>query len=314
MPYTFPQMWQRALKEFGNCAALNFEVAPNKWVTWDFQKYYDESCIFAKALITLGVTNYSAVNIIGFNSVYWAVAFSGSILGNYLPIGIYTTNGPDACEYIANHSECEVVVLENVTHLEKYIAVKDKVKRIRYFIMWSGEIPTNLDPDFRGRVLTWNQLPQIVKEKYAPTVEQDKLENRMQQAKPGNCCTFIYTSGTTGNPKAVMISHDNYTWVSDRIGHEFDFYDPSNYGKIRILSMLPLSHVAAQLVDLVIAIRFGVSVFFTDPSALQGNLVRFLQIAKPYIFYYPELSSFVFLESGKKWNKKFQRLQPKQLV
>ena len=56
-------------------------------------------------MIALGLTDYSAVNIIGFNSPQWAVAFSGSILGHYLPIGIYTTNGPEACEYILNHSE-----------------------------------------------------------------------------------------------------------------------------------------------------------------------------------------------------------------
>lgn len=37
----------------------------------------------------------------------------------------------------------------------------------------------------------------------------------MLDQKPGNCCTFIYTSGTTGPPKAVMISHDNYTWIAD---------------------------------------------------------------------------------------------------
>lgn len=103
----------------------------------------------------------------------------------------------------------------------------------------------------------------------------------MGLAKPGNCCTFIYTSGTTGPPKAVMISHDNYTWVTDSIGGNYRFHTPERAGKGRIISMLPLSHVAAQLVDLVIAIRFGFSLFFTDPSALQGNLVRFLQIAKP---------------------------------
>ena len=45
--------------------------------------------------------------------------------------------------------------------------------------------------------------------------------------------------------------------------------------------MLPLRHVAAQLVDLVIYIRFGFNLFFTDRSGLQGNLVKFLQIAKP---------------------------------
>lgn len=103
----------------------------------------------------------------------------------------------------------------------------------------------------------------------------------MTQSKPGNCCTFIYTSGTTGPPKAVMISHDNYTWVTDAIGKRLKFDTPERLGNGRLISMLPLSHVAAQLVDLVISIRFGFNLFFTDPSALQGNLVKFLLIAKP---------------------------------
>ncbi len=101
----------------------------------------------------------------------------------------------------------------------------------------------------------------------------------MKIAKPGNCATFIYTSGTTGPPKAVMISHDNYTWVADGIGANFKLDKSDRKG--RMISMLPLSHVAAQVVDLILCIRFGFNLFFTDPSALQGNLVKFLLICKP---------------------------------
>lgn len=108
----------------------------------------------------------------------------------------------------------------------------------------------------------------------------------MNAAKPGNCCTFIYTSGTTGPPKAVMISHDNYTWVTDATGRRLNL-DTTYRGIGRLITLLPLSHVAAQLVDLVMAIRFGSGLYFTDPSALQGNLVKFLLIARPYLFFYP---------------------------
>jgi long-chain-fatty-acid--CoA ligase ACSBG len=48
----------------------------------------------------------------------------GSILGFYMPVGVYTTNGAEACHYVAEHSDAEVIVVENNTHLDKYLAVK----------------------------------------------------------------------------------------------------------------------------------------------------------------------------------------------
>ena len=42
-----------------------------------------------------------AVNIMGFNSPEWAIAFFGSILHNNVVSGVYITNGSDACKYQA---------------------------------------------------------------------------------------------------------------------------------------------------------------------------------------------------------------------
>ncbi len=81
-----------------------------------------------------------------------------------------------------------------------------------------------------------------------------------------------------------MISHDNYTWTADATIKRFKFDSPERLGKGRMLSLLPLSHVASQLVDLIIAVKMGWALYFADPSALQGNLVRFLQVSRPYDF------------------------------
>ena len=59
---------------------------------------------------------------------------------------------------------------------------------------------------------------------------------------------MIYTSGTTGNPKAVMLTHDNVTWtpfpVFAALGDDFGSKEE------HCVSYLPLSHVAAQMVDI----------------------------------------------------------------
>lgn len=52
-------------------------------------------------------------------------------------------------------------------------------------------------------------------------------------------------SGTTGQPKGVMLSHDNLTWVSHALATYMDVRD----GKEVFLSYLPLSHVAAQVTN-----------------------------------------------------------------
>ena len=134
------------------------------------------------------------------------------------------------------------------------------------------------------------------------------MEYRGDIQKPGNCATFIYTSGTTGPPKAVMISHDSYTYICANVAKATNAWRPQMEGKGRLLSMLPLSHVAAQLIDLVIGVRAGANLFFTDPSALQGNLVKFLQASRPYICIYKGPFSSQFPEFGRKCKKKSWRL------
>ncbi len=72
---------------------------------------------------------------------------------------------------------------------------------------------------------------------------------RIEQQRPGHSCTLIYTSGTTGNPKAVMATHDNITWTARSL---FSIMPPGSFGKTEehFVSYLPLSHIAAQMIDI----------------------------------------------------------------
>lgn len=72
------------------------------------------------------------------------------------------------------------------------------------------------------------------------------------QVAPDDIASIIYTSGTTGKPKGVLLSHANY---------DFDVWSTIEGGQYtendRLLCMLPLFHVNAQVVSLLPALRVG---------------------------------------------------------
>ncbi|EAR97244.2 acyl-CoA synthetase (AMP-forming)/AMP-acid ligase II (macronuclear) [Tetrahymena thermophila SB210] len=278
-PFTLVEMFERIVKQIPDSPALSVKKN-GKWVTLTYKQYFEESKVFGKALISLGMTPYRSVNIIGFNSPEWVISFYGSIFGYYLPVGVYTTNGPEACQYVAENSDCEVVIVENQTHLDKYLKVLDKLPLLKYIVVYNDTIK-NVPENCRVKVFTWDQFMSHGRS-FKPENPADILENRMIKQRPGNCCTLVYTSGTTGMPKGVMLSHDNYTWTCKAcIGK----YGLAPNQQERLVSYLPLSHVAAQIIDIVGNIEGGAHMFFADPSALSGSLVETLKEVRPTFFF-----------------------------
>lgn len=78
-----------------------------------------------------------------------------------------------------------------------------------------------------------------------------------------------------------MLNHDNLTWDAYSIGKRLDHIQ---YGSEVLISYLPLSHVAAQMVDIFLSLTFAATVYFADKDALKGTLVSTLLEARPTRF------------------------------
>jgi long-chain-fatty-acid--CoA ligase ACSBG len=81
--------------------------------SWTWKRFGEEIDAFGKACMAMGAAPRSAVNIIGFNSPEWFVAFYGALCTNMVAAGVYTTNASDACQYVAENSEAEIIVVED---------------------------------------------------------------------------------------------------------------------------------------------------------------------------------------------------------
>ncbi|KAJ0394622.1 hypothetical protein P43SY_000005 [Pythium insidiosum] len=272
-PATVMEIFKKTVEKRGAARALSFKK-DGKWVSYTWKQYYANCMFFAKALIKLGVEMHDSVNIIGHNAPEWFFTNNGTIAAGAIIAGIYTTNGPEACQYISEHCKAKVVVVENREHLDKYILIADQLPHLKALVMWSGEVPQHVTcpvPIYKFKDFL----------KLGEGVDDSVVEARIQQQLPGHCCTLIYTSGTTGPPKAVMISHDNLTWTSYTVLDTLYGVDENE----RSVSFLPLSHVAAQLLDIHVPMHIGSEVYFAGPEALKGALVEILKEIRPTFFF-----------------------------
>lgn len=274
--------FKEAVAKHGNLPALRQKkkvnnVIPNEWTTWSWSDYYADCVRFAKSLVHLNVDMFKITNIIGFNAPQWLIANCGSIIAGCIAAGVYTTNTPDSCLYITNHSKCEVLILEDNKQLAKYAGRGKETPHLKAIVVY-GEAPSVDKSQFDVPIYTFEDFMELGK-----NVPDSDIEARQAKIQPGNCCTLIYTSGTTGPPKAVMISNDNITWTARCLIDNFLF--ELGLGCERIVSYLPLSHIAGQMIDIHAPMFIGGCTYFAQPDALKGSLTATLKDVRPTLFF-----------------------------
>lgn len=270
-PILVHDLLKEAAEKSPDAIALGQKVN-GEWQTYNYKQYYSIVKQVARAFIKLGLEPFNGVGIIGFNSPEWFFADLAAVFAGGLATGIYTTNSPDACHYVADNARCNIIVVENDQQLQKILQIRAKLSHLKAIIQYTGQ-PKEKYPD----VYSWSEMLQLGAEE---DVLNELLEKRLAAQAANKCCTLIYTSGTTGNPKGVMLSHDNLTWSARQLCKVAHAEFAAEVG----ISYLPLSHVAAQIVDLYGPIACSASVYFAQPDALKGSLGKTLKEVRPTTF------------------------------
>nr|XP_028569405.1 long-chain-fatty-acid--CoA ligase ACSBG2 isoform X2 [Podarcis muralis] len=271
-PITVHELLLNSVSQFGDYPALSSKK-DGRWTKLTFKEYYQECRGAAKSFLKLGLERFHGVGILGFNSAEWFIADIGAILAGGFAVGIYTTNSPEACQYVAENCGANIIVVENDRQLQKILEVKSQLPLVKAIIQYGEELKEK-----RPNLYTWSEFMAL-----GASVSDDQLDKIIASQKPNQCCTLIYTSGTTGQPKGVMLSHDNITWTA-RAGGNYVGLSKATERQEVVVSYLPLSHVAAQMIDIWLPITFGVHTCFAQPDALKGTLVETLKEVRPTAF------------------------------
>ena len=112
--------------------------------------------------------------------------------------------------------------------------------------------------------------------------KQAPLEH-LPERKAEDLATIIYTSGTTGMPKGVMHSFGAFAWAIKSGNKRFSM-GPND----RVLSYLPLSHIAERIAVEAGALQTGMHIFFADSldTLPSGSAAR-----TPDLLFLPYLAS-----------------------
>lgn len=184
--------------------------------------------------------------------------------------GIYTTNSVDSTKHVLEKSGATIVIVDDAKQMEKVREIKRQMPHLKVIIQTREPYAETSQGYY-----TWDELALMDTD----DVEQE-YRNRRADIAVNDCCSLIFTSGTTGHPKGVMLSHDNLVFVA-KSGCQFERMEAP---KEVVVSYLPLSHIAAQIVDIYACLFCAGCTYFAERDALKGSLAKTLKEVRPTRF------------------------------
>ncbi|KZY62923.1 hypothetical protein A3742_11690 [Oleiphilus sp. HI0071] len=235
----------------------------NRWheITW--LQAYEMAARLVTAMREMGLKPGDHVGLISKNCFPWIISDLAIMMGGYVSVPFYPTLSPADLKEVIELSDIKALFVGKLEHWEQQQdAVNDQLITIA-FPQFEGNSPID------NCNYSWEDLMSN-----PPCTNPHK-------PKADEVFTIIYTSGTTGTPKGVMI---DYACANEVMKHERQ--SPA-YGVFqgvseRVLSYLPLNHIAERVVSEVSPIVAGSEVSFSE------SLDRFaenLQSVQPTQFF-----------------------------
>jgi long-chain acyl-CoA synthetase len=235
------------------------------WQPTSWNDYADQVDAAARGLLALGVNPGDVVCVLGFNRPEWVIMDMAAMMVGAVPAGIYWTSAANEIAYILNHSRSPVLLVDSDERFQQVEAMRASLPHLRRIVRMKGG-------GVGGDALAWEAF-MVLGERRLQTL----VEKRMQDLRPQDPGTYIYTSGTTGPSKAVVLSHANLAWSAKALSQSL-----KATARDRVISYLPLAHVAEQMISVHSPTLVGYPIYFA--RSLE-ELSEHLKEVRPTIFF-----------------------------
>ncbi len=251
---TVPRRFVATVAAHPDVAALRKTVGgdPNEWQEWTYAQYRDLAEQAAAGLRARGVEPGERVLLFMRNRPDFHWLDMGAQLVRATPVSIYNSSSPEEVQYLAEHAEARVAIVEDAGFLERILKVRAELPRLEHVFVIEppeGPLPTGVAP---------------VEDLYSEgRLDADELA---AATDPSDLATLIYTSGTTGPPKGVMLDQANIVYTAEQLLRCFELPADELVG-FRLVSYLPMAHIAERMTSHYAAIINGYTVSCCpDPS------------------------------------------------
>ena len=259
--------------EFPDYPALNTPINDeySGWDSTSWSEYRELVHNLAAGLIDIGFSQGDNGFIVSDNTKEHFISDLSIMHAGGTPSTIYKQLKGGQIAYISNLLDAKIAFVGNSELFEEVNKAKKECKNLEYIILIE-DYEQHKDLDY---VLNFQEL--IENGKRLNESDSSKLENAIASVTPQSLACLIFTSGTTGNPKGVMITHENVLWTAQSLFAETVQLSTNP----RIVSYLPMAHIAARLGDHYQSIYRRGQIF---PVPVLEDMAKALPTIKPSIF------------------------------
>lgn len=233
--------------------------AENGWASRSWSEFADDVRALACALRLGGLSRGAGVAILAGNVPEWAISDVAAITAGGVGVGLYPSSSAEQCEYIINHSESEVVIVDTVTQLAKIESVRRRLSRVK-------DVLCVEDGTFAKFLESGRSEADLFAE----------IESEALLTDSDDTAILVYTSGTTGQPKGAMLSHRYILNSVESLRRAVPIFETDT-----ALSYLPGCHVAERISGIYNRIYNGTPAYFIgDLSKLYADMLE----VRPTVF------------------------------